>query len=139
MASTDTAFVGHLDNSTTGAMIDEPHSAEQYLAAASLSDMVVNILIVPPLAFNQVRPSTSHPQPHVLTLTTVSPSPSLSPSPSPSQVLNALVGQALGSGNKKMAGTWLQLSVFFLTVSYVPFMVIQYLYVSDALRLRSLP
>ena len=34
------------------------------------------------------------------------------------QVLNALVGQALGSDNKKMAGTWLQLSVFFLTTRY---------------------
>ena len=103
MASTDTAFVGHLTNTTCGAFLDEPHSAEQYLAAASLSDMVVNILIVPPLAFNQV--------------------------------LNALVGQALGSGNKKMAGTWLQLSIFFLTASYLPFMVCQYLFVADALRL----
>ena len=103
MASTDTAFVGHLTNATIGTFIDEPHSAEQYLAAASLSDMVVNILIVPPLAFNQV--------------------------------LNALVGQALGSGNKKMAGTWLQLSVFFLTTSYLPFMVLQYFFVADVLRL----
>lgn len=65
--------------------------------------MVVNILIVPPLAFNQV--------------------------------LNALVGQALGSGNQKMAGTWLQLSIFFLSTTYVPFMVIQYLYVADILHL----
>ena len=52
-------------------LFDRPYSGEEYLAAASLSDMVVNILIVPPLAFNQV--------------------------------LNALVGQALGSDNKKMA------------------------------------
>ena len=65
--------------------------------------MVVNILIVPPLAFNQV--------------------------------LNALVGQALGSDNKKMAGTWLQLSVFFLTTSYLPFMLIQYLFTADVLKL----
>ena len=103
MASTDTAFVGHLDNSTIGKFLDAPHSAEAYLAAGSLSDMVTGILIVPPLAFNQV--------------------------------LNALVGQALGSGNKMMAGTWLQLSVFFLTISYVPFLVIQYLYVGEILHL----
>ena len=51
------------------------------------------------------------------------------------QVLNALVGQALGSGNRKMAGTWLQLSIFFLSVTYLPFMLLQYLYVADALRL----
>lgn len=46
MASTDSAFVGHLN--------DEQHSAETYLAAAVLSDMVLNICITPPLAFNQV-------------------------------------------------------------------------------------
>ena len=69
MASTDTAFVGHLTNSTVGSFLNQTFTAEEYLAAASLSDMVVNILIVPPLAFNQV--------------------------------LNALVGQALGSGNPK--------------------------------------
>jgi len=103
MASTDTAFVGHLTNATTGVFFDRPYSGEEYLAAASLSDMVVNILIVPPLAFNQV--------------------------------LNALVGQALGSDNKKMAGTWLQLSVFFLTTSYLPFMLIQYLFTADVLKL----
>ena len=103
MASTDTSFVGHIPNATSGYMIDEVHTTEEYLAAASLSDMVVNILIVPPLAFNQV--------------------------------LNALVGQALGSGNKTMAGTWLQLSVFFLSTSYVPFMVLQYFFVPDVLLL----
>lgn len=36
------------------------------------------------------------------------------------QSLNALVSQAMGSGNKKMAGTWLQLSVICLTVSHLP-------------------
>jgi len=46
MASTDSAFVGHIN--------DGKHSAEVYLAAAVLSDMVLNILITPPLAFNQV-------------------------------------------------------------------------------------
>ena len=101
MASTDTAFVGHLTNATNGKFFDRPYSGESYLAAASLSDMVVNILIVPPLAFNQV--------------------------------LNALVGQALGSDNKKMAGTWLQLSIFFLSTSYVPFMFLQYFFVGDIL------
>lgn len=103
MASTDTAFVGHLDNQTVSAFFDRPYTGEQYLAAASLSDMVVNVLIVPPLAFNQV--------------------------------LNALVGQAIGSGNKMMAGTWLQLSVFFLVLSYLPMMALQYFFVADALRL----
>ena len=67
--------------------------------------MVVNILIVPPLAFNQV--------------------------------LNALVGQALGSDNKKMAGTWLQLSVFFLALSYLPMMALQYFFVADAVPLNT--
>ena len=103
MASTDTAFVGHLNNQTIGTFFDRAYTGEEYLAAASLSDMVVNILIVPPLAFNQV--------------------------------LNALVGQALGSGNKMMAGTWLQLSVFFLSITYLPMMALQYLFVADILRL----
>lgn len=80
MASVDSAFVGHLN---TGG-----HTAGTYLAAAGLSDMVVNIMVIPPLAFNQS--------------------------------LNALVSQAIGSGNKKMAGTWLQLSLFWLTVGYIP-------------------
>ena len=102
MASTDTAFVGHLDNSTIGTFLDRPFSAKSYLAAGTLTDMVVNVLIVPPLAFNQV--------------------------------LNALVGQAIGSGNKMMAGTWLQLSVFFLALSYLPMMALQYFFVADAVR-----
>jgi len=46
MASTDSAFVGHIRN--------DEHSPEIYLAAAVLSDMVLNICITPPLAFNQV-------------------------------------------------------------------------------------
>jgi MATE family multidrug resistance protein len=100
MASTDTAFVGHLTNQTVGAFFDRPYTGEEYLAAASLSDMVVNVLVVPPLAFNQV--------------------------------LNALVGQAIGSGNKLMAGTWLQLSIFFLVLSYLPMMALQYFFVADA-------
>jgi MATE family multidrug resistance protein len=103
MASTDTAFVGHLTNTTVGTFLERPYSAEVYLAAASLSDMIVSVLTVPPLAFNQV--------------------------------LNALVGQALGSGNKKMAGTWLQLSIFFLSTTMVPFLVIQYFFVGRVLRL----
>lgn len=102
MASTDTAFVGHLTNSTVGTFLNQTFTAEEYLAASSLSDMVVNILIVPPLAFNQV--------------------------------LNALVGQALGSGNPKMAGTWLQLSVFFLSLTYLPFLVAQYFVVGRFLH-----
>ena len=78
MASTDTAFVGHLNNQTVGAFFDRAYTGEEYLAAASLSDMVVNVLIVPPLAFNQV--------------------------------LNALVGQAIGAGHNMLAGPSLPLS-----------------------------
>ena len=103
MASTDTAFVGHLTNSTTGFGLDKPRSAEQYLAASALGDVFLTLLIAPPLAFNQV--------------------------------LNALVGQAIGSGNPKMAGTWLQLSVLFLSAAYVPFLVAQYFAVAPLLRM----
>jgi MATE family multidrug resistance protein len=46
MASTDSAFVGHIH--------DNIHTPETYLAAAVLSDMVLNLCITPPLAFNQV-------------------------------------------------------------------------------------
>jgi MATE family multidrug resistance protein len=80
MASTDSSFVGHIHNGQ--------HSPETYLAAAVLSDMVLNICITPPLAFNQV--------------------------------LNALVGQAMGSNNPAMAGIWLQQSMFWLTVTMLP-------------------
>jgi len=80
MASTDSAFVGHIH--------DGGHSTETYLAAAVLSDMVINVLMVPPLAFNQV--------------------------------LNALVGQAMGSSNPRMAGIWLQQSMAWLSLSMVP-------------------
>lgn len=83
MASTDSSFVGHID--------DGRFSAETYLAAAVLSDMCVSILITPSLAFNQV--------------------------------LNALVSQAIGSGNPKMAGIWLQQSMFWLTVTMLPCLV----------------
>ena len=80
MASTNSAFVGHIHNGD--------NTPETYLAAAVLSDMVVNICITPPLAFNQV--------------------------------LNALVGQAMGSGNPKMAGVWLQQSMFWLAITMLP-------------------
>lgn len=50
------------------------------------------------------------------------------------QSLNALVGQAMGSGNKKMAGTWLQLSLFWLTISYLP-VLITFFYVEQMLTL----
>lgn len=94
MASVDSAFVGHLN---TGG-----HTAGTYLAAAGLSDMVVNIMVIPPLAFNQS--------------------------------LNALVSQAIGSGNKKMAGTWLQLSLFWLTIGYIP-CLFAFFYVEQVLTL----
>jgi len=94
MASVDSAFVGHITNGD--------YSPKEFLAAAGLSDMVTNILIIPPLAFNMS--------------------------------LNALVSQAIGSGNKKMAGVWLQLSVFWLTITYLPCLV-SFFYVSDMLRL----
>merc|ERR1719215_788427 len=94
MASVDSAFVGHIN---TGG-----HKPATYLAAAGLSDMVVNILVIPPLAFNQS--------------------------------LNALVSQAIGSGNKKMAGTWLQLSLFWLTVGYLP-CLISFFFIGEILDL----
>ena len=103
MASTDTAFVGHLTNSSTGFGLEKPRTAEQYLASSALADVVLTLLIAPPLAFNQV--------------------------------LNALVGQAVGSGNPKMAGTWLQLSIFFLTIAYIPFLIAQWYTITPALRL----
>lgn len=98
MASTDSAFVGHID--------DGSYTAETYLAAAVLSDMCVNVLMVPPLAFNQV--------------------------------LNALVGQACGSGNPKMAGIWLQQSMFWLTIAMLPCLVGCF-YVDHILRLLDFP
>jgi len=80
MASTDSAFVGHIS--------DGVNSPEVYLAAAVLSDMVLNICITPPLAFNQV--------------------------------LNGLVSQAVGSNNPRMAGIWLQQSMFWLATTMLP-------------------
>lgn len=83
MASTDSSFVGHIN--------DGAFTAETYLAAAVLSDMCITLFITPPLAFNQV--------------------------------LNALVGQAMGSGSPKMAGIWLQQSMFWLSISMFPCLV----------------
>mmetsp|Transcript_90844 Transcript_90844/g.261759 ORF Transcript_90844/g.261759 Transcript_90844/m.261759 type:complete len:544 (+) Transcript_90844:93-1724(+) len=93
MASVDSAFVGHIE--------DGGFQPKEFLAAAGLSDMVTNILIIPPLAFNMS--------------------------------LNALVSQAMGAGNKKMAGVWLQLSVFFLTLAYLPCLA-SFFFVADMLR-----
>jgi len=132
MASEDSAFVGHLSTKAMSALGDSMRSQlfgqaaaaliaymflgevsrsnstsgsgygpKQFLAAAGLSDMVTNILIIPPLAFNMS--------------------------------LNALVSQAMGSGNKKMAGTWLQMSVLWLTASYLPVLV-SFFFVSPMLR-----
>lgn len=83
MASTDSAFVGHIH--------DGSYTPETYLAAAVLSDMIVGVCITPPLAFNQV--------------------------------LNALVGQSMGSNNPKMAGVWLQQSMFWLSVTMLPCLI----------------
>ena len=96
--STDSAFVGHIH--------DGQNTPETYLAAAVLSDMVVNVLMVPPLAFNQV--------------------------------LNALVGQAIGSNNPKMAGIWLQQSMFWLSLTMLPCLVGCF-YVEPILRLLDFP
>ena len=98
MASTDSAFVGHIH--------DDNHTPETYLAAAVLSDMVLNVCITPPLAFNQV--------------------------------LNSLVGQAMGSGNREMAGVWLQLSMFWLAVSMLP-CLLGLLYVRQILTFLGFP
>jgi MATE family multidrug resistance protein len=104
MATTDSAFLGHLTNSTNGTFLDgKVYTGEQYLAASALSDMVCNILLGPPLAFNQV--------------------------------LNSLVGQALGSGNPKMAGNWLQNSVLWLSLTTVPSIIIMYTQVAPILKL----
>mmetsp|Transcript_40695 Transcript_40695/g.73342 ORF Transcript_40695/g.73342 Transcript_40695/m.73342 type:complete len:569 (-) Transcript_40695:55-1761(-) len=131
MASEDSAFVGHLNTKTLVALSQsalgsrlagqvgaalvaygflansdlgagEGYGPKEYLAAAGLSDMVTNILIIPPLAFNMS--------------------------------LNALVSQAMGSGNKKMAGTWLQLSLITLTASYLP-VLISFFFVKPMLQL----
>eukprot|EP00443_Scrippsiella_acuminata_P043819 CAMPEP_0115198280 /NCGR_PEP_ID=MMETSP0270-20121206/16023_1 /TAXON_ID=71861 /ORGANISM="Scrippsiella trochoidea, Strain CCMP3099" /LENGTH=577 /DNA_ID=CAMNT_0002611645 /DNA_START=36 /DNA_END=1769 /DNA_ORIENTATION=- len=132
MASEDSAFVGHLTSGSAarrlslgqggvfagglfghvgaafisygflaGDALSSGEGAMKYLAAAGLADMVTNILIIPPLAFNQS--------------------------------LNALVSQAMGSGNKKMAGTWLQLSLLWLTASYLP-MLASFFFVSPMLH-----
>ena len=50
------------------------------------------------------------------------------------QSLNALVSQAMGSGNPRMAGTWLQLSVFWLTLSYIPVLA-SFFYVAPILQI----
>lgn len=98
MASTDSAFVGHIH--------DGNFTPETYLAAAVLSDMCVNVFVTPPLAFNQV--------------------------------LNALVGQAMGSGNPKMAGIWLQQSMFWLSICMFPCLV-GFFYVEDVLKFLDFP
>eukprot|EP00930_Biecheleria_cincta_P021025 TRINITY_DN1566_c0_g2_i2.p1 TRINITY_DN1566_c0_g2~~TRINITY_DN1566_c0_g2_i2.p1 ORF type:complete len:616 (+),score=105.86 TRINITY_DN1566_c0_g2_i2:267-1850(+) len=127
MASEDSAFVGHLNtkaatlgqtalqNHLLGQVAasfmaygfvasaqDAGYGPKQYLAAAGLADMVTNILIIPPLAFNMS--------------------------------LNALVSQAMGSDNKKMAGTWLQMSMIWLSAAYLP-VLISFFFVSPMLHL----
>ncbi|CAK0846555.1 unnamed protein product [Prorocentrum cordatum] len=133
MASEDSSFVGHLHSasamfsvsssalrsgfvahlgstlmaygflaSSGGVSASSGYGPKEYLAAAGLADMVTNILIIPPLAFNMS--------------------------------LNGLVSQAMGSGNKKMAGTWLQLSLIWLTVAYLPVLV-SFFYVSPMLHI----
>ena len=109
MASEDSAFVGHIASTakflTTGhsvlsigasllgyGFLAAKGAAEgalgygpmDYLAAAGLSDMVTNILIIPPLAFNQS--------------------------------LNALVSQAMGSGNR--GNSWERPCFFFFMFRY---------------------
>jgi multidrug resistance protein, MATE family len=98
MASTDSSFVGHIH--------DGKHTPETYLAAAVLSDMMVTLVITPPLAFNQV--------------------------------VSALVGQAMGSNNPKIAGIWLQQSMFWLSISMAP-CLIGLFYVQPFLELLGFP
>jgi MATE family multidrug resistance protein len=93
MASTDSVMVGHYAGGE--------HSPGDYLAASALSDMVTTLMVVPPLAFNQV--------------------------------LNALCGQAVGSGKKEMAGVWLQQSVAWLGVTMAP-CLIGFFFVESILR-----
>lgn len=54
------------------------------------------------------------------------------------QVLNALVGQAMGSGNPKMAGIWLQQSCFWLSITMLPCLVGLF-YVDPFLQLLGFP
>lgn len=92
MTSTDNSFIGHIhshDKHHTNET--ETIKAETFMAAAVLSDMVVTLVTVPPLAFNQV--------------------------------LNALVGQAIGSNHLKMAGVWYQQSVIWLTLTMIPCLI----------------
>jgi len=98
MASTDSAFVGHIH--------DGQMTPATYLASAVLSDMVLTVCITPPLAFNQV--------------------------------LNALVGQAMGSNNPKMAGVWLQQSMFWLALTMMPCLVGLF-HVESVLRFLDFP
>ena len=93
MASTDSVMVGHYAGGD--------HAPGEYLAASALSDMITTLMVVPPLAFNQV--------------------------------LNALCGQAVGAGAPKMAGVWLQQSVFWLGVTMCP-LLIGFFFVRDILR-----
>lgn len=78
------------------------HGTKEFLAAASLGDMLCNLLFVPLLAvcFG----------------------------------LNPLVAQAVGSGNKHMAGTWLQLALFLGTIATIPAGA-AFFFVGDALHL----
>ena len=94
MASTDSIMVGHFSGGD--------NSPGEYLAASALSDMLTTLMVVPPLAFNQV--------------------------------LNALVGQAVGSREPKMAGVWLQQSVFWLGLTMAPCLV-GFFFVEKALLL----
>lgn len=54
------------------------------------------------------------------------------------QVLNALVAQAIGSGNPKTAGIWLQQSMFWLSSTMLPFLV-GFFYVERLLMLLGFP
>lgn len=99
MASTDYSFVGHITNTTHPGAKYKP---ADYLAASTLSDMVVGIISIPPLAFNQV--------------------------------LNPLVSQAMGAKNYKLAGIWLQCSMFWLALTSLPFLA-GFLYVGQILHL----
>eukprot|EP00931_Biecheleriopsis_adriatica_P108278 TRINITY_DN82600_c0_g1_i1.p1 TRINITY_DN82600_c0_g1~~TRINITY_DN82600_c0_g1_i1.p1 ORF type:complete len:593 (-),score=93.64 TRINITY_DN82600_c0_g1_i1:72-1796(-) len=133
MFSMDAAFVGHITRThPTGAAITPPralnvlglvpaegatlwtaemsstmlsgvssHGQKEYLAAASLSDMLTSLLVVPLLAL--------------------------------AFGLQPLVAQSMGSGNLKMAGTWLQLSLFCVTLATIPSLV-AFFFVGDLLH-----
>jgi len=82
-------------------LMGQEYQTKDYLAAASLSDMITQMMTIPLLAMGFG--------------------------------IGPLVGQALGAGNPKKAGTWVQISIFCIFVASLPFQV-AFFFVGDVLR-----